>query len=330
MGMRRIDDLTSVFMSYSHEDEELRNQLEKHLTMLKREGAIDVWYDRRIVPGDEIDPTISDTLEHAQVILLLVSPDFLASDYCYDKEMERAMERHEAGEARVLPVILRHCDWQYAPFGKLLATPPDGKPVTKWADIDEAFFHVTQDIRRAIEATAATDSPKSLRAVRAQAAPSGEAPQPSRPRSSKLRVRKSFTEAEKDRFLDEAFKYMANFFENSLDELEKRNSDIETSFRRVDVRQFTAVIYRSGTAESRCRIFQGGLGSRMDSILYSMHDSPDNSSFNESLSVEGGDQMLFLRPLGIGSRSGAGEEKQLTFEGAAELYWGMFIEPLQS
>ncbi len=104
----------------------MRDQLEVQLSMLKRQGAIETWHDRRIGAGQEIDGAISGNLEEADIILLLVSPDFLASDYCYDREMIRAMERHHAGDAIVIPVILRACDWHPAPFGKLNATPPDG------------------------------------------------------------------------------------------------------------------------------------------------------------------------------------------------------------
>ena len=92
--------------------------------------CFDVWHDRRIAPGQEWAGEIDDALEHADVVLLLVSADFLASDYCYDKEMTRALTRHEQGSARVVPVILRPCDWQSSPFGKLQALPLDGKPVT--------------------------------------------------------------------------------------------------------------------------------------------------------------------------------------------------------
>lgn len=319
--------MISVFVSYSHKDEELQNQLQIHLTMLKREGVIDVWHDRRVVPGDEIDPTIGEALEDAQVVLLLVSPDFLASDYCYDKEMQRAMERHEAGEARVLPVILRPCDWQGAPFGKLLATPKDGKPVAKWANVDEAFLDVSRDIRRAVEAMVGPQtSPQ--RDSEPSVAETAEIPRrPGSPRSSNLRLRKSFTEADKDRFLNDAFEYIANFFQNSLDELQNRNSGIETTFKRIDARRFTAVIYREGKAMSRCQIFMGGIGRTTDSISYSMSDTPSNNSFNESLSVEEGEQMLGLRPLGF--RNYSGEDQFLTHEGAAELYWSILMEPLQ-
>ena len=106
-----------LFYSYSHKDEELRDQLENHLAMLKREGVISGWHDRRISAGQEWDGEIDDHLNSVEIILLLVSSDFLASNYCYDIEVKRAMERHEAGEARVIPIILRPCDWQRAPFG---------------------------------------------------------------------------------------------------------------------------------------------------------------------------------------------------------------------
>lgn len=95
------------FFSYCHVDEDLRNQLDKHLSFMKRQGLVDMWYDRRIVAGSDIDDAIDENLEEASIILLLVSPDFLASDYCFTKEMARAIERHKEKTARVIPVILR-------------------------------------------------------------------------------------------------------------------------------------------------------------------------------------------------------------------------------
>ena len=140
-----------VFFSYSHKDEELRNELKKHLSILKRQGVITGWHDRRIGAGKEWEGEIDAHLNTAYIILLLISSDFLASDYCYDVEMKRAMERHEAGEARVIPIILRSCDWRGAPFGKLQALPKDTKPVTSWTNQDEAFTDVARGIRAAVE-----------------------------------------------------------------------------------------------------------------------------------------------------------------------------------
>jgi len=140
-----------VFYSYSHKDEELRDELEKHLSILKRQGVIQSWHDRRIGAGREWEGEIDTHLNTAHVILLLISADFLASDYCYDVEMKRAMERHEAGEACVIPVILRPVDWRGAPFGKLQALPTDAKPVTEWPNRDKAFLDVARGIRAAVE-----------------------------------------------------------------------------------------------------------------------------------------------------------------------------------
>ena len=139
--------MAHVFFSYSHADEALRNELEKHLSVLRREDVITTWHDRRIGPGEELHGQINGQLNSADIVLLLVSADFLASDYCYDVEMIRAMERHERGEARVIPVILRPCDWHGAPFGALMAVPSDGKPVTKHASLDDGFLEVARAIR---------------------------------------------------------------------------------------------------------------------------------------------------------------------------------------
>ena len=140
-----------LFYSYSHEDESLRDELEKHLMLLKRQQLISGWHDRRIEAGSEWAREISDYLENAQLILLLVSADFLASDYCYDVEMRRALDKHKAGEATVIPIILRPVDWSSTPFSKLQALPRDGKPVTKWVDRDEAWLNIVKSIRLVCE-----------------------------------------------------------------------------------------------------------------------------------------------------------------------------------
>jgi tetratricopeptide (TPR) repeat protein len=140
-----------VFFSYSHKDEELRDQLSNHLSTLKRKQFITAWHDRRIGAGTEWANEIDERLDAADIILLLISSDFLASDYCYDIEVKRAMERHDAGEARVIPVILRPVDWKGAPFGKLQALPRDARPVTEWPNRDQALLDIAQGIRAAAE-----------------------------------------------------------------------------------------------------------------------------------------------------------------------------------
>jgi len=151
-----------VFYSYAHEDEELVKELQKHLSILKREGVIRDWYDREITAGTDWKGQLDQHLNSCGVILLLVSANFLASDHCYDVEMTRAVKRHEQGEARVIPVLLREVDgWQRAPFGKLQSLPTDGKPVTSWKIRDEAFADVARGIRQAVSQLAVLQSKSS-------------------------------------------------------------------------------------------------------------------------------------------------------------------------
>src|ERR1700676_3238407 len=131
-----------VFFSYAHEDEMWRIELEKHLSNLQRKGLIAAWHDRKIAPGTEWANEIDTHLKTAQLILLLISSDFLASDYCWGVELQEAMRRQHAGEARVIPIILRPTDWDETPFAKLQALPTDGKPVILWPSPDEAFVNV--------------------------------------------------------------------------------------------------------------------------------------------------------------------------------------------
>ncbi|KAM3113490.1 TIR domain-containing protein [Phormidesmis sp. 146-33] len=147
-------DTIELFFSYSHRDEDLMKELVKHLSILKRQGIIQNWHDRQITAGSEWAGQIDEHLNAAHVILLLISPDFLASDYCYDIELTRAMERHESGTACVIPVILRPVDWQSAPFGKLQAVPKNARPVALWANQDEAFQDIARSIRQVVEAMA--------------------------------------------------------------------------------------------------------------------------------------------------------------------------------
>jgi hypothetical protein len=140
----------SLFISYVHEDEPLLHQLEGHLSLLRRQGLIADWHHGQILAGNERAHDIDQHLEDASIILLLISPDFLASDSCYEIEMERALERHKRGAARVIPIILRPCDWQTSPFAHLQCLPRNTRPIVIWGNQDEAFAAITQELRKII------------------------------------------------------------------------------------------------------------------------------------------------------------------------------------
>src|ERR1700674_2716852 len=143
-----------VFFSYAHRDEQFLEKLKEHLAPLKNQGLIDrLWYDREISAGTEWEPEIIRHLETSDIILLLVSSAFMNSEYCYGKELRRAIQRHQRREARVIPIILSPVDWQIPPLDKLQALPTDGKPITGagWHSVDEALLNVVKGLRIVIK-----------------------------------------------------------------------------------------------------------------------------------------------------------------------------------
>lgn len=147
---RITDRPIEIFFSYAHEDEELMDVVRLQLVVRERMGEIVKWHDRMIPAGDEWRTQIDHRIEHAHVILLFMSPHFLASRYCYEIEGEIALRRHREGNARVIPVVLRACDWTVTPFGELQALPRDGVPITQWPDMDQASLDVARSIMESI------------------------------------------------------------------------------------------------------------------------------------------------------------------------------------
>lgn len=151
--MNTIDNhKVELFILYSHNDDKWRNELEKHLKVLEKKDIISVWHDGKIVAGSEKKKEIDKHLFSAKIILLLISSDFIASDYCYSQEMEKAIERHYNNETIVIPIILRAVEGvELTPFGKIESLPQNAVPITLWSDLDEAFSSVVKGIRERIQ-----------------------------------------------------------------------------------------------------------------------------------------------------------------------------------
>jgi len=141
------------FVSYSHKDESYKDDLVTHMASLRRSGAIASWDDRQIPIGGEWDHQIKSEMNNADVILLLISADFMNSSYCNDVEVARAMERHhdKNDPAVVVPIILRYCDWTDAPFAKLQALPKNATPISNYGDQDEAYLFIVKQIKNLIK-----------------------------------------------------------------------------------------------------------------------------------------------------------------------------------
>lgn len=137
-----------VFISYSHKDESHKESLDEHLSMLKRNKIIDAWHDRKIVPGQDWSKEISENLELSELILFLISPSFLGSEYCFNVEMKRAIEMHKDGKAQLIPIVIRPCDWATSELSCFQAVPKDAKPITTWSNYDEAWLNAVNGIKQ--------------------------------------------------------------------------------------------------------------------------------------------------------------------------------------
>ncbi|SER52022.1 TIR domain-containing protein [Azotobacter beijerinckii] len=140
-----------IFISYSHKDENHKEDLEDHLATLKRQGVIQIWHDRKILAGDDWKGKIDHHLNDAEIIVFLISPSFLASEYCFDVEVRRAMERHAEGAAKIIPIIVRPCLWQESEFSEFQVVPRDGQAITLWSDKDSAWLDAISGLKKYID-----------------------------------------------------------------------------------------------------------------------------------------------------------------------------------
>jgi hypothetical protein len=148
------------------------------------------------------------------------------------------------------------------------------------------------------------------------------------PRTSNLRVKKEFTDQDCDVFLDEAFQFIARFFENSLTELQRRNPQLQTHFKQIDATHFTCTIYRSGQRKTSCKIWYGRNNFSSNEVFFSYNETDGDNSFNESMTVKNDGYTLQLQPLGI-ANLGQNQKELLSFQGGAEYLWEIFLGPMQ-
>lgn len=319
-----------VFISYCHADDSYRRELEKHLKVLKRQNIIDVWSDHCIRPGEELDPAIVAAMERADFFLLLVSTDFIDSDYCIEKEMKHALERHAAKTATVIPIIVRPCDWKHTELGRLKVLPTDGKAVIKWQILDEAFLNITEQLREMLQEKTCqplrTLESAMPRMVVPAAASAMRQEAVRMPRSSNLALPRRFTDEDRHDFLVKTFSYIQSYFESSLQELEARNTGITSRLTVVSAEAFKAVVFREGRRIAGCRVMIGSSFGK--GIIYSGSEAAPDNSYNELLSIDD-DKHAFYLTASMGMFNGRNHEGRLTDEGAAEHLWSMFISDLQ-
>ena len=310
-----------LFISYSHFDADLLGELRVHLRPFERKGLIAPWFDGYLVPGDYFDHEVRKALAASDFIGLLVTPRFLASDYCVDVEMEDAVRRHQTGQARVVPIIAKPCAWKETILSKLLATPTDGLPVTKWDNQDEAWDIVGRDLARAAQSQVGSPAAAAIRVDKNSEPPPSARPRPipfSVPRSSKP------TDQQLDEFRHAAFETIADLFETSIVAL---SEGVSGRFQRVDANRFIATLYRNGSKVGGCTVYTGSNVFGSNGIAYNGKDDGRTNAMNEELRVEAGGEGLGL--LTTMSRMFARDhDKMLTAEEGAARFWELFTQPL--
>lgn len=307
----------NAFISYAHADEKRLERLHKHLVMLRRDGSLQAWSDHAIIPGDNVGTIISAALDQSSLFIALVSPDYLASNYCYEKEFQRAQELQAQGRLRIVAVILEPCDWLNSPFREILVLPKDGKPVSEWTNENTAYLNATEGIRRALAASASA-APEAV----AEAPGASSAGQ-----TRRVRVKQHFDAIQRAEYAEQAFQTIQTYFRDACAELHEASDQLRARFEPMGVQAFTCTVVnralmRNGEAHITVRHAKGGRMSIGDiSFIYQRH-ADDNSS-NGWMNVDADDYQLFLNA--SIDHFGTGREERITPQQAAERLWHSFV-----
>lgn len=194
-----------AFISYSHKDEHYFERLKVHLAQMKRENLIDEWTDREIHAGSRLDNVISNALESSELFLALLSPDYIASNYCYEKEFEAAQKMQNEGNLIIVPIIVEPCDWQKTPFGNLKALPKDGKAVSEWTNPNNAFLNVIDELRHLTSKSQPVNENQNVDTIEKLV--------------RNYKVKKYFSEVDKFNFKESGYEEIKKYFNSSISEL---------------------------------------------------------------------------------------------------------------
>ena len=305
-----------VFISYSHKDDAALERLHIHLAVLRRDGHIDEWFDREILAGGEIDAEVVERVESSGLFLLLVSPDFLASDYCVEREMERSLERHRSGDARVVPIIVEPCDWASTPLRDLKALPRDSKPVSDWTNENNAYLDVVKELRRVLEEEEVPLAAEQGE-VTGRAAPAWSGVR-------RYRAKRDFDEIDRSDFRGAAFGVIRDYFERAVAEIDAIE-DLRGRFVSLSATSFTCTIVNRAREHGTAHVTVYGRGEKVGfgDISYSFSENAPPNTANGMFTIEADEYELYLSSMmmGIGQH-----EERLTPETAAEQLWVEFLQ----
>lgn len=307
-------DMARAFISYSHRDEKALERLHTHLAMLRRQGSISAWYDREILAGDDFDRDIEAALSQATIFLALVSPDFLASSYCYDREMSSALKRHAEGSLRVVPVILEPCDWKSTPLARLKALPKDGKPISTWTNENVAYLDIVTELRRLVTEQEKHSGDEPAEASRANPSPKREARQ--------YRIKKEFDKIDRDDFRQQSFLAIETFFRSSIEELNQVSELIKARLERINDLAFSCTVLNKANDKEAHLTVRADSDHFGGAISYSYSRRASANTANGFISVEATEYELYLK-LDDFNRRGQSKES-FSAEQTADVLWREF------
>ena len=289
------------------------------MAALEREGSVTSFYDRLITAGSLLDDTILAELDSAQLFLCVVSPDFIASGYCYDKELQHAFALQEAGNLQIVSVIVEPCEWLETPLSRFMVTPRDGMAVALWDNENMAFLNVISELRRI------TSDHGSKQPGNDSGAPVSSSPIASE--SPKYIAKRSFDEIDKIKFREQGYAEIFQYFERSCREL-SQTSGLSATFRKLNEYSFTCTVmnesFGRGIAHITVRMGSSGAASFGDLSWSNQENAADGSS-NGWCSIGHTDYSLYFEVHG-GPLFGTSRKEQLSPDGVAKFLWDSLLE----
>jgi hypothetical protein len=303
--------MIDAFISYSHKNLEILERLHTHLAVMNRERRFASWYDRNILAGGELDAIISEELQKCNLFIAIVSPDFLASNYCYDKEMKTAISLHDKGQIRIVPIIAEPCDWKNTPLRRFKALPVDGKPIADFPNINTALLEVVEELRRIADSI-------SLKKTQ----PQENNPFLKATKKPVYKIKREFDQFDKTDFRDKSYKIIRDYLKAQVEEIANLEG-IRARFSDIDAQAFTCAVLNKTRQNLVGHLTLYAQSNRIfGDISYSYSENPTPNSSNGSLRIEWNDYELFLKK----GFSIFGNDSPLTALQAAEILWKELLE----
>lgn len=307
-----------AFISYSHRDEHYLERLKVHLAPMRRENRITDWADKDIYAGSNLDSSISDELENSDLFIALISPDYLASNYCYDKEFEKALRMQDSGRITIIPIILQPCEWKKTPFGKMKALPKDGKEISEWTNENNAYLDIANELRRLLN-------------LNLKEIPEVETRRSSEKQVARnYRVKQYFSEVDSFSFKEKSFEAIKNYFIDAVQEIDNIEN-LQARVTNSEKNNFTCLISnRSNNKNSFICIALGNEERNNFGDLryeFSQRVSPSSVHLDKIFNVENDEYDLYWKNnTSMHYSSNRSQEARYSAAQVAEIIWDDFIQ----